>query len=158
MKTQRTYPIVLVIIILASFSACKKKESIDYMHRFPQQSWYRYNILSFEVPVADPAKTWDVYFFLRHTNAYEFNTFDFNMVMNTPSGEERIREYHADIRKKDGTFPGTCTPDSCDTFVLLKNGISFGKQGILKVEIEELVPRLQLNGVIAAGIRISPHS
>jgi gliding motility-associated lipoprotein GldH len=114
--------------------------------------------LNFEIPVTDKLMNSDISFFIRYTKAYEFNDFDFNMIMNTPSGEERTRVFHIDIKQKNGKFCGKCNPDSCETVVVLKNGISLQKKGRLKIEIENLVPRLDLNGVLGAGIRISPHS
>ena len=150
--------LIFFVILVILFSSCKKKESIDYYHRFENQSWYRYNLLSFELPVSEPGKSWDIFFFIRHTKAYEFNTLELNKTMNTPSGEERIKEYHLDIKRKDGGFIGICTPDSCEVIVTLKNGIIIQNKGTLKIEIENLVPRLNLNGVLVAGIRITPHA
>jgi gliding motility-associated lipoprotein GldH len=158
-KMQKKAPSILCFLLsgLIILSSCKKNESVDFYHRFPDQKWYRYNLLSFELPVSKAGKSWDIYFFIRHTKAYEFNSFDFNMIMNTPSGEERIKEYQVDIKRKDGGFAGNCTPDSCEAIVVLKKGISLEKTGILKIEIENLVPKLDLNGVLGAGIRIKPH-
>jgi hypothetical protein len=75
--------------------------------------------------------------------------------MTTPSGEERIKEYHMNIKKKDGGFIGPCNKDSCEVTINLKKQLMLTK-GVLKIEIENLVPRLELNGLLSIGIRLRP--
>jgi len=152
--------IMYIVLILSTIlvSSCKKQDPVDFYHKFENQSWYRFNHLLFEIPVTDSRKSWDIYFFVRHTKEYEFGTLDFNMVMNTPSGEERIKEYHLQMKKSEGGLAGACPGDSCEAVIALKKGISFGKQGKLKIDIESLVPRLNLDGLMGAGIRMVPQT
>ena len=145
---------VLALLIL---SACSKENDYVIYHRFPAHSWYRYNILQFEIPLELTEKPYDVYFFVNHTKQYAFDNLDFNMIMTTPAGEERIKEYHFPIRRKDGGIIGECTGDSCSVSIPLKKEIYFSGQGILKIEIENLVPRLEIKGILGVGIRLHPR-
>ena len=77
------------------------------------------------------------------------------MIMITPSGEERIKEYSMDIRRKDGGFVGQFISDSCEVSIALKKELKLTK-GILNLEIENLVPRPEVRGLLGIGIRLHP--
>ena len=109
----------------------------------------------FEIPVEVQRKSYDVSLFIRHTKQYEFDDLNFNMLMTTPSGEERIKEYKMHIKKKDGGFFGQCNNDSCEVTISLKKQLTLTK-GILSIEIENLVPRLEVKGLLSIGIRLRP--
>ncbi|MDP4281014.1 MAG: hypothetical protein Q8867_02590 [Bacteroidota bacterium] len=152
MKRTGLLGLLLIILLLPS---CKKNTDIVSYHTFPNRSWYRYSIQKFVIPIKNIEKPYDVSFFARFTQEYPFDNLNFNMVMTTPSGEERIMEYPFTI-KRDGHFTGTFVNDSCEASVCLKKGIQFDKAGILIIEIENLVPRLQTPGLLGVGIRLTP--
>jgi gliding motility-associated lipoprotein GldH len=140
---------------LAGLSACSgKPEAKELYHRFPDGNWPRFNILSFEIPVTEAGKTCDLYLFATFTKNFRYETLNFNMVMNTAAGEERIKEYEMAVRGRTGAFNGECRGDSCRVTMLLKKELLPGKPGILKLEIENLTPRLNTEGVAGVGIRL----
>jgi gliding motility-associated lipoprotein GldH len=124
-------------------------------YKFKDQTWPRFDILHLSLPVDVQRKTYDISLFIRHSKEYEFDALDFNMLMTTPSGEERIKEYHMNIKKKDGGFIGLCNNDSCEVTINLKRQILLTK-GVLTIEIENLVPRLEVKGLLSIGIRLRP--
>jgi gliding motility-associated lipoprotein GldH len=152
-KMKKIFPYTGLVMLVLLSSCSNDKDYVIY-HRFPKHAWYRYNILQFEIPVERSEKAYDVIFFTRHTKDYPFDNLDFNMIMTTPSGEERIKEYHFVIKRKDGGFTGECTKDSCMASIPLKNEIYFPAKGILKIEIETLVPRVEIPGILGVGIRL----
>jgi gliding motility-associated lipoprotein GldH len=142
-------------LIIFFFSSCSGNEELMTYYKFKDQTWPRFNILHLEIPVDVQRSSYDITLFIRHTSKYEFDALDFNMLMTTPSGEERIQEYHMNIKKKDGGFIGPCDKDSCEVTINLKRQMMLTK-GVLKIEIENLVPRLELNGLLSIGIRLRP--
>ena len=153
------YTRVFFIFILAGmlgtcFHGCKNKESFEIYHRFQDRSWARFNILSFEIPVKKVEKPYDVYLFARFSSAFEHESLEFNMIMNTPAGEERIAQYTMNVRSKSGKFPGDCSGDSCQGSILLQRELNLSKPGILKIEIENLIPHMTTEGVMGVGIRL----
>jgi gliding motility-associated lipoprotein GldH len=143
-----------VLMILAVFGCSDNNDVIVY-HKFNNQIWTRFDILSFKIPVNPSEKTYDVSLFVHHTAEFEFDYLDFNMIMTTPSGEERINEYKVPIKKKDGGFIGKFERNSCEVTIALKKEIKLTK-GFLSLEIENLVPRLQVKGLVGVGIRLHP--
>ena len=148
--------LVYCLLIVVVLSGCKKNHEIVSYHKFSNNIWERYDILKFDIPISEADESYDVYFFANHTRDYEFDNLRFNMVMTTPSGEERIKEYHFMIKKKTGEFTGTCASDSCSASITLKKGLRITKKGMLRIEIETLVPRLQITSLLGVGIRMVP--
>jgi gliding motility-associated lipoprotein GldH len=147
---------IYTLLLLLIFSGCKKSNEIVSYHKFPGQTWNRFEKLKFDIPVQAIDKRYDVYFFASHTREYEFDNLDFNMIMETPNGEERIKEYSFLIKDKTGGFTGNCTADSCIATVALKKGLYMDKKGMLRIEIEVLVPRLEIRSLLGVGIRLVP--
>ncbi len=143
-------------LFLLLLSGCKKDNEIIRYHKFNDRIWNRYDKIMFDIPVLDTEKRYDVIFFANHTRDYEFDNLEFNMIMTTPSGEERIKEYRFLLKDKTGGFTGICNQDSCTASIALKKGLRLEKKGMLRIEIETLVPRLQINALLGIGIRLVP--
>ena len=142
-------------ILMLSFAGCGKKDVTELYHRFPDKAWARFNLLSFEIPVEQP-KSVNVFLFARFDKGFQPDSLSFNMIMNTPSGEERIKEYTMNVKSATGQFEIDCTNDSCQGEILLKKELNLSKPGILKIEIENLMPRLATEGLLGVGIRLEP--
>lgn len=151
----KTFTLFLIFgaIILTS---CRRNQPVEVYHIFENSSWQRFDIPTFEVPVTEAEESWDVCFFIRLTRSFPYNEMTINMIMNTPSGEERIGEYNLKIKSPGGAFLVKFDGDSSENIILLKRELYCSKAGILRVAIENLTPRLQTEGVIGAGIRLTP--
>ena len=152
MKKTLLYLFLPIILFL---SGCKSNNDYEIYYPFKNQTWDRFNFLQFEIPIERTEGLYDVLLFVRHTQAFEFDNLDFHMIMKTPSGEERIREYSMNIRRKDGGFTGQCSKDSCEATIILKKELKLAK-GTLSIQLENVVPRLHLGGLLGLGIRVSP--
>ncbi len=160
MYKQRCTNVVVLLNILLLATAltgtgCDKKKGAEIYHRFPDKSWARFNLLSFEIPI-EKMDACNIYLFARFDPGFQYETLDFNMIMNTPSGEERIKEYRMEVKSKKGEFSIECDKDSCEGTILLKKEIMLSKPGILKIEIENLIPRIATEGILGVGIRVVP--
>ena len=98
---------------------------------------------SLNPPVKEKAGTYDIYFDLHVTKSFSHEALPLNMILNTPSGEERIKGDEIKVQNRDGSFVGVCKADSCCVKVALKKGMLVNKTGVLKIEIENLTPRLE---------------
>jgi gliding motility-associated lipoprotein GldH len=144
------------LLIFLLFSGCKKNNEITSYHKFNDHIWNRFEKIRFDIPILDVDKQYDIYFFANHTKDYEFDNLRFNMVMTTPSGEERIKEYKFMLKNSTGGFISNCNKDSCTATIALKKGLEIEKKGMLRIEIETLVPRLQIHGLLGVGIHVVP--
>ena len=152
-------PVFLLLILSISLftgNGCRKTEIKELYHRFPEKVWARFNILSFEIPVNETARPYNIYMFGCFSRDFKYETLDFNMIMNTSAGEERTHVYQMEVKSKSGTFLGECNNDTCRGTIMLKKELRLAKPGILKIEIENLIPRLITEGVLGVGIRMVP--
>jgi gliding motility-associated lipoprotein GldH len=143
------------LVILAGILGCSRAKDHTVYRKFEDRSWKRFSVLQFEIPVEQKTGYYDVFLFARFTKEYEYDELDFNMTMTTPSGEERIKEYHMNVKGKDGGFITPFSGDSCEITLPLKKGIQFTK-GTLTLQIENLIPRLETRALLGVGIRLHP--
>lgn len=144
---------LLAMALLLGIS-CSRNKPIEVYQQFDNQSWHRYRTLKFEIPLNTSGNSYDIMIFAHLTKDFSYETLDFNMVMNTPSGEERIKEYQLKIKSFTGSFLGKCDQDSCIYSMPLKKGIIIAEPGILKIELENLTPRIETTGILGIGIRL----
>lgn len=144
----------IICLVMLFGNACTRNNTNELYYKLPDRAWARFNLLRFEIPVNEVEKSWDVILFARFTPDYQYRTLDFNMILNTATGEERINEYQMPVKSAEGTFLFNCASDSCEGVVLLKRQLYLSKAGILKIEIENLTPRLVTEGVIGVGVRL----
>jgi gliding motility-associated lipoprotein GldH len=157
MKQGARYILVFILVLPFIFSGCSREKPVEKYYRFGNTSWSRFNILRFEFPIEQKNSSYDVFFDLHVTKIFSHDELPLNMVLNTPSGEERIKEYQVKVQNKDGSFPGECSGDSCCVKAALKRGLFIPKTGLLRIEIENLTPRLETEGVLSAGIILVKH-
>lgn len=143
-------PGILSVIFL--LQACSSENSIEKRITFPAESWQRFDILKFEFPVTEPGKSYDFVFVLRCKKSFAYDDLPLNMVLNTPSGEERIREYKMPIKDLNGSFKGTYNGDTCVIEIVLKRNLYCSNKGVMKVEIENLNPKLETQGVFSSSL------
>jgi gliding motility-associated lipoprotein GldH len=143
-----------LLLFIAAITGCRSDNATRVYHRFPDRTWYRFNILQFEVPVKGNGEPVNVVFFASLGRDYPFDSLAFNMVMKTPSGEERIKECSIHVKDRSGKFLGTFTGDSCEMSLMLKKDLVPANDGILSVELENLVPRMRTVGLNGVGIRL----
>jgi hypothetical protein len=137
---------------MPGLNSCRN-ENITFYHRFDNKTWERFNLLSFEIPVEHPGY-YDIRLFARFTTSFRNETLPFNMIMNTPSGEERIMEYEMPVRSGSGKFSIECTKDSCEGNILLKRELNISRTGILKIELENLTPHIRTEDILGVGLAL----
>ena len=80
----------------------------------------------------------------------------FNMVMNLPSGEERIREFKINIRDKEENMLGEKKAGYYEYFLPIRSEVRFFETGNLTFEIESLMTKYYTPGVVEFGVVLEP--
>ncbi|MEI6455183.1 MAG: hypothetical protein WCO93_02750 [bacterium] len=147
----------MVLLILSGILiACGREKPNQVYYPLKNDTWHRFNILKFDLPIRKDMGSVDVYFTVEVTKEYEYDNLDFNMVMNTPSGEERINAFQVKIKSGTGSFLGSYHGDSCGYQMPLKKDLSLSVPGTLSIEIENLNPRIETRGISGVGILLVP--
>jgi gliding motility-associated lipoprotein GldH len=145
---------ILFVLLILVFAGCHKENKKDFDLSLTDNTWKRYNILKFYIPVAKAEKPVDVYLYVRFREDFEYDKLSVNVIMNTPSGEERIKESEINVRSADGSFLIPKGKEYYEGKILIKKELYLNQKGVLKVEIENLTPRLETRGVNGVGIRL----
>ena len=148
----RNSPWTSLLLVMILMISCSHEKQEERKILFSNNSWQRYDILKFEFPITEAGGSCDLLFELNCSKSFMYDDLPLNMVLNSPSGEERIKEYLMKIRDKNGECTGTIKGDSCYTRLVLKKGLYCSRKGVLKVEIENLNPKLQTEGIYSAGM------
>lgn len=141
---------------LILFSGCQEDKSQSQITNFDGKTWPRFNFLNFEFPVEATEETWDFLVVMRVTEEFPSQAMLFNLVMNMPSGEERIREFKIDIRDKEENMLGEQKTGYYEYILPVRREVRFYESGLLKFEIENLMTKYYTPGVVEFGMVLEP--
>ena len=142
------------IVVLLMFTACQKGNIYSERHKFENYTWQRFDKVTFEIPIADAGITGDIVFTIRHITQYPYPNLPVYIILNTPSGEERILEKDIRLINDDQSFKGDVAGDLWDVEELLWPGFYFTEAGTYTIEIENLIPKMGIPGLVDVGIYV----
>lgn len=144
------------LIILLSFvlllGSCGQKTVFKDYHRFDNISWDRFDILTFDVDVQKDQKL-DFSLLLRHHTYYPYNYLDVNITFYTPSGASMSRDYHFELKTKEGSWKSEGAGDFWDIELPIRDEMLFSESGICMVRIENKMTKIKTPGIIEVGLK-----
>ncbi|MCD6113555.1 MAG: hypothetical protein J7J86_09875 [Bacteroidales bacterium] len=143
----KKFIIFLFCIILFS---CSSKPEFEKHISFKNNSWYRFKKLNFEIPVNKLNRDYDLFFTIKYNSDLTVNRLPLHVIIDTPSGEERIMEYKLKLLDKNDKPLGEKQNNFWTVELKLREDFSFHKKGICKIEIENLNPKIETSGIIEA--------
>ena len=153
MKSFLKYIVLLCIAI--SFVSCQHKDTIfEKRIDFKDNTWNRFDILKFDVPVEDTLTEYDIYADIRHASFYPFANLLINFSIAMPSSEERVQHHDFKLRNQDGSFVANGMGDLWDIAFPLMTKFVFPQKGNYHIEIENLMTKFDTPGMMQFGIII----
>lgn len=144
---------VLFLILAASFlSSCQKGVIYKEFHKFDNYTWGRFDKVSFEIPVEEEGTSADIVFTIRHITQYPYDNLPVNVILTTPSGEERIMEKDIALKDSENNFKGSVAGDLWDVEEVLWKDFSFTEKGTYAIEFENLIPKMGIPGLVDVGV------
>ena len=144
--------ILFFAVLSMLFSGCDSNKPISQMYNFKNATWERFKLLNFELAVKTTRHTYDLSLEVRYNENFHEKTLPVNVVMTTPDGEQRIKEYTFFLKDKDGNFQGTKNGEIFQMMIPIRNDVRFYKTGVCKFEIENLNPKYFTPGIIEMGV------
>ncbi|MEA3505715.1 MAG: hypothetical protein U9R32_11050 [Bacteroidota bacterium] len=146
---------LLLVFVAALFYQCAGPEVIfDESVTFENQKWHRFNNLEFETLVDASKKEFDIEFVLKYSEDFQYDMIPIHVILQTPSGEERIREVEINIRYGDGKLIGENFNGIITLKKLLWKEFSFNDKGKVTISIENIFPKIETDNIISAGVLI----
>jgi len=148
--------ILLIVAIL--FFSCDKKRVFDE-YRSVGSAWHKDSTISFDLPVLDSTKRYDLFVNIRDNNNYPFNNLFLIVSIEMPNGFTKVDTLEYQMANPDGTLLGNGFTDIKESKLYYKENVKF--RGKYKVHIRQAVresgkiPGVQeLEGITDVGFRI----
>ena len=143
---------LVLFFILSALISCTSRKEFEQYQKFEKQSWHRFNILKFDVPVKDTQNAFQIELNIRHLPEFKIREMQINMTIYMPSGEIRTAEHELNFTSREGESLSECLGDLCDISFLLREDFIFQEAGTYKFEIENKWPKLELPGILEVGL------
>ena len=148
---------ILILVAILLFSCDKKRVFDEY--KSVGSAWHKDSIVTFDLPVLDSTKRYDLFVNLRDNNNYPFNNLFLIVAIEMPNGFTKVDTLEYQMANPDGTLLGNGFTDIKESKLYLKEGVKF--RGKYKVHIKQAVrqsgkiPGVQeLEGITDVGFRI----
>ncbi len=142
----------IICSLVFVISACDDNVHYNNFRKFKNKSWNRFNELNFEFPISESGNGYNIYLLIKFDESFSNDDLLINTAFFTPSGEERFTNYEIEVKEQKGDFKGE---KQDNLFVLkypLRKDFRFSKDGICKLEIGNLMTKIETFGIIGIGI------
>jgi len=148
--------LILVLTLAVAFISCNQNSGPVYEKYLKMQNynWDRFDQKNFEVSAEDIGKNYDIAFILRHTAQFAYDNLPVYIILTTPSGIEQIREITIPVRE-NGKMSADSTGSVHEVRTLLWENISLAEKGKYKISIENMIPKIQTEGIDEIGIVVT---
>ncbi|OXA79311.1 protein involved in gliding motility GldH [Flavobacterium aquidurense] len=148
---------ILLLAAILLFSCDKKRVFDEY--KSVGSAWNKDSIVTFDLPVLDSTKKYNLFVNLRDNNNYPFNNLFLIVALEMPNGFTKVDTLEYQMANPDGTLLGNGFTDIKESKLFYKEDVKF--RGKYKVHIKQAVresgkiPGVQeLDGVTDVGFRI----
>ena len=148
---------ILLLAAILLFS-CDKKRVFD-QYKSVGSAWHKDSIISFDLPVLDSTKKYNLFVNIRDNNNYPFNNLFLIVAIEMPSGFTKVDTLEYQMAELDGTLLGNGFSDIKESKLYYKEDVKF--KGNYKVHIKQAVrqsgkiPGVEaLQGITDVGFRI----
>jgi gliding motility-associated lipoprotein GldH len=152
--SKRANRVLLISLMALILFSCGERKLFEQYQKFEKQSWHRFNILKFEVPVSDTINPYDIDLAIRHLPEFNVSEFNINMTIYLPSGEMRTAIHELKFTDKEGKQLSECLGDFCDLSLNLRKEFIFNSAGTVRIEIENKWSKIELPGILEVGLII----
>ncbi|MBO9582869.1 MAG: gliding motility lipoprotein GldH [Flavobacterium sp.] len=148
---------ILLLAAILLFSCDKKRVFDEY--KSVGSAWHKDSIVTFDLPVLDSTKKYNLFVNIRDNNNYPFNNLFLIVAMEMPNGFTKVDTLEYQMAEPDGTLLGNGFTDIKESKLYYKEDVKF--RGNYKVHIKQAVrqsgkiPGVEaLQGITDVGFRI----
>lgn len=155
MRLKNSFFILLTVI---TFSSCDKKRVFDE-YKTVGSAWHKDSIITFDLPILDSTKRYNLFINLRDNNNYQYNNLFLIVSIEKPNGYTKVDTLEYQMASPDGSLLGDGFTDIKESKLFYKEKVRF--RGKYKVSIKQAVretgkvPGVELlEGITDVGLRI----
>jgi len=155
MRVKNSLLLLFVAVLLFS---CDKKRVFDE-YKSVGSAWHKDSIVTFDLPVLDSTKRYNLFLNLRDNNNYKYNNIFLIVSLEMPNGFTKVDTLEYKMADADGTLLGNGFTDIKESKLYYKENVRFRSK--YKVHIKQAVrengkvPGVAfLDGITEIGFRI----
>jgi gliding motility-associated lipoprotein GldH len=149
---------LLLILVAVLFFSCDKKRVFDE-YKSVGSAWNKDSIVTFDLPVLESTKRYNLFVNLRDNNNYKYNNLFLIVSLESPNGYTKVDTLEYQMANPDGTLLGEGFTDLKESKLYYKENVRF--RGKYKVHIKQAVREngkvpgvTLLEGITEVGFRI----
>ncbi len=146
--------ISFVILLSVVFSGCSKRNVFKEFHEFDNYTWNRFDKVNFKIPVKKGGFNSEIILSVRYLEQFPYDEIPLQVILKTPSGEERIIERTVKIRDDKGKLKGDVAGSYWDLNEVLWSSFYFNQEGEYLIEIENIVPYIGIPAIVDLGLTV----
>lgn len=147
--------ISVLLLLMIGMLACEQinKPVFSENYLFKNKLWNRFNKLSFDIPVKASSKTYDLYFEVTVDEHFAHKNIPLHAIIDLPGGTQRIYEFNIHIKDRGEKMLVEMDDEGYYRIEQeLWTNLSFSEDGIAKLTLEQIIPKLNTHGVKSAGV------
>ena len=151
--------LTLLLVTLLLFSCDKKRVFDEY--KSVGNSWHKDSIVTFDLPILDSKKMYNLYITIRDNDDYPFNNLFLIVSLEQPNHKVKVDTLEYQMTNPDGSLLGDGFTDIKENKLFYKDKVSFTQKGIYKIHIKHATRQTgkitgvsSLDGISDVGFRI----
>jgi gliding motility-associated lipoprotein GldH len=155
MRLKNSFFILLTVIL---FYSCDKQRVFDE-YKTVGGAWHKDSIITFDLPILDSTKRYNLFINLRDNNNYQYNNLFLIVSLEKPNGYTKVDTLEYQMASPDGALLGEGFTDIKESKLFYKENVRF--RGKYKVSIKQAVRETGkvpgvtlLEGITDIGLRI----
>jgi gliding motility-associated lipoprotein GldH len=149
---------ILLVLMVVCFFSCDKKRAFDE-YKSVGSAWNKDSIVTFDLPVLDSTKKYNLFVNLRANNNYKYKNLFLIVSLEMQNGFTKVDTLEYDMADVDGNLLGDGFSDIKESKLFYKEKVKF--RGKYKLQIKQAVretgkvPGVKLlDGITDVGFRI----
>ncbi|MGQ7945965.1 gliding motility lipoprotein GldH [Flavobacterium sp. WC2509] len=149
---------LLLLFVTVLLFSCDKKRVFDE-YKSVGSAWNKDSIVTFDLPVLDSTKRYNLFVNLRDNNNYKYSNLFLIVSLESPNGYTKVDTLEYQMAEPDGTLLGDGFTDIKESKLYYKENVRF--RGKYKVHIKQAVREngkvpgvALLDGITEIGFRI----
>jgi gliding motility-associated lipoprotein GldH len=147
--------VFILLFLITGFIACETINLFEKNVPVPGHAWNTTFKPEISFDISDTTAFYNIYFVIRHTDAYGFNNIWVNATSIAPGDSVSITERFDFLLASQDRWTGSAMDDIYEHRILLyKQPVKFRRSGVYKVKFEQVMRENPLKHVLNVGLRV----
>lgn len=145
-------PVFLTAVLI--IAGCDKNRVFERNVDIKDYNWDSRARAGFEFEIIDTTVLYNIYINVRHADYYQFSNLWLSVTTTFPGGQSVQQRVDVPLANEEGVWFGEGLGDIWDVQHMIQQGAYFEKPGTYSIEVEQLMRKDPLPGIMSIGLRV----